>query len=495
MKFYKKTTLENYPQLIKEFHPSKNGKLKPKDFTKGSHKKVWWLCTKGHEWWAELKNRTLKGTSCPYCSGHRVSKENSLKFLFPELMKEWHPSKNGKLKPEDFHKMSHKEVWWQCTKNHEWKTEVYKRTFAKLNCPYCSGHRVSEENNLKVLFPKLVKEWHPTKNNKNKPEHFTKGASKKVWWLCTKGHEWKTEVYVRTRGGDCPYCAGKRASKENNLKVLLPELMKEWHQSKNGKLKPEHFVKGSHKRVWWQCKKGHEWQTMIYARTYLGNSCPRCTYKSSKAELRILSEIEGIFSDVYSRYKFKKTEIDIFVKEINLGIEYDGFYYHKNKIEDDRKKNNFLNKNGINVIRVRKTPLEKISLNDILVKNEVLKKSDLNSIMQSLQIFSGRKKQERIKEYFKKKNFINEKVFNKYLSYFPSPIPEKSLISVHSKFQKEWNYEKNYPLKPEYFYPGSNHRVWWQCTKGHEWQQTISNRNYGKVNCPHCSRRRVHSPD
>ncbi|WP_353507098.1 zinc-ribbon domain-containing protein [Bacillus sp. DX3.1] len=30
-------------------------------------------------------------------------------------------------------------------------------------------------------YPHLVKEWHPTKNNELKPEHFKRGTHLKVW--------------------------------------------------------------------------------------------------------------------------------------------------------------------------------------------------------------------------------------------------------------------------------------------------------------------------
>ena len=39
--------LSLYPDLVKEWHPTKNGDLTPNDFTHGSGKKVWWLCPKG----------------------------------------------------------------------------------------------------------------------------------------------------------------------------------------------------------------------------------------------------------------------------------------------------------------------------------------------------------------------------------------------------------------------------------------------------------------
>ena len=44
--------LRNNSELAKEWHPTKNGSLTPADLTLGSNKRVWWICSKGHEWQA-----------------------------------------------------------------------------------------------------------------------------------------------------------------------------------------------------------------------------------------------------------------------------------------------------------------------------------------------------------------------------------------------------------------------------------------------------------
>ena len=44
-----KKYLTEFPELIKVWHPTKNGDLKPKEFTHGSEEKVQWLCPRGHE--------------------------------------------------------------------------------------------------------------------------------------------------------------------------------------------------------------------------------------------------------------------------------------------------------------------------------------------------------------------------------------------------------------------------------------------------------------
>ena len=64
------------------------------------------------------------------------------------------------------------------------------------------------------------------KNNKLglDPRELTHGSGKKVWWKCSKGHEWKAACCSRTRGNGCPYCAGKKVCKDNyNLKKKLRE--------------------------------------------------------------------------------------------------------------------------------------------------------------------------------------------------------------------------------------------------------------------------------
>ena len=95
--------LTSFPELIKQWHPTKNGDLKPEDFTHGSHKKIWWKCSvaNDHEWEDTIYHRT-HGRGCVCCSGHKTVLSNCLKTTHPKVAVEWHPMKNGDLKPEDF---------------------------------------------------------------------------------------------------------------------------------------------------------------------------------------------------------------------------------------------------------------------------------------------------------------------------------------------------------------------------------------------------------
>ena len=81
--------------------------------------------------------------------------------------------------------------------------------------------------------------------------------------MCHQGHDWRAVVKDRTSGKGCPYCAGRRVGKDNNLAVRYPDLIKEWHPTKNGKLTPHKVMPGSHRKVWWICDQGHEWKANI----------------------------------------------------------------------------------------------------------------------------------------------------------------------------------------------------------------------------------------
>lgn len=92
-----KKMLSAVPALVLQWHPTKNGSLVPSDASAGSFQKAWWLCELGHSWEAVISSRT-KGNGCPYCANRIVLPGfNDLATLYPELAKQWHPTKNESL--------------------------------------------------------------------------------------------------------------------------------------------------------------------------------------------------------------------------------------------------------------------------------------------------------------------------------------------------------------------------------------------------------------
>ena len=66
-------------------------------------------------------------------------------------------------------------------------------------------------------YPRLVSEWHPTRNGNLRPADLAAGSNKKVWWRCSKGHEFILSPNTRTNNhrhtgqvGACSQCGGKK---------------------------------------------------------------------------------------------------------------------------------------------------------------------------------------------------------------------------------------------------------------------------------------------
>lgn len=67
---------------------------------------------------------------------------------------------------------------------------------------------------------------------------------------------------------------------ENDLATLRPDLAAEFNLSRNSPLEPSCLHSNSNKRVWWICKRGHEWQTSPSNR----GGCPACPRNNFKSQ-------------------------------------------------------------------------------------------------------------------------------------------------------------------------------------------------------------------
>ena len=203
----RKTLAEEHPELVPQWGTS--NELSPSDVSSGSHKKVWWVCEKGHTWEATIKNRALLGSGCPYCE-HRAVLEgyNDLQTLFPDIAKTWSP--RNESCPSEVSPSSNKAVLWVCENGHEWKARVADRTEGH-GCPYCTGQRVWKGyNDLATTHPALMAEW-SDKNTNLSPEAITYKNRSNVWWHCERcGNDYQAVVYAKANGRICPFCIAKR---------------------------------------------------------------------------------------------------------------------------------------------------------------------------------------------------------------------------------------------------------------------------------------------
>lgn len=259
---------------LREEYSSKNT-IPFTSLSRGSGKKVWWECALGHEWEATPLNRTAKNSGCPVCAGRKVlAGFNDLASAYPELAQQW-SAKNPK-KAHEVVKGSHKEVWWQCEKGHEWTAKISNRIYGGTGCPVCAGKKILPGvNDLATVQPILMKEW--SVNNTIDPTTIGSASEFYALWLCIRGHEWKAKISRRVYNKTgCPECARLRpAQPGNSLLDIYPHLAAEW-SSKNQQ-SAEEVSYGSKQKHWWECKEGHEWKSTISNRVTRPGQCPYCS--------------------------------------------------------------------------------------------------------------------------------------------------------------------------------------------------------------------------
>lgn len=257
----------------------------------------------------------------------------------------------------------------------------------------------------------------------------------------------------------------QKLSRKNNLQLNYPDIAKEWHPTKN-KIKPNQIQAKSGKVFWFICSRcKHEYSKQLYQRTFHGIGCTICNRgnsKVSKNQLRFYCELKKIFKNVDIEVRIKGSfYLDILIKDLNLGLEFDGSRYHKSekKIITDLKKNNLIKKKGIFLIRVRQRPLKKMNTQDVLVSQQLTSFNDIKYFLLSIKtnVELSEEINEKINKYLDNGKLINNKDYRKYISNYPNPIYKFTLEFKYPEIAREWDYEANYPFKPYQIGAGMGH--------------------------------------
>lgn len=473
------------PHLVKEWHTQRNGMLTPAMVSFSSSKKVWWNCDKGHEWQSSIYHR-YQGRGCPYCSGKKVCRENSLAFRYPKLAKEmWNSDKNGSLTPWDVTAGSGKEVWWQCKNGHEWHMKVYD--FSKgCRCPYCSNHRVSPKNALAVKYPQLAYEWNYEKNEGLTPATVACSSGKKVWWRCAQGHEWQERISNRSQlNYGCPYCSGKRPTQKHNLAALYPSLMLEWHPAKNQGLDPATLLPRSNRKVWWQCQEGHEWTAQVCSRT-AGTGCPYCAGK------RVWTGncLEQKYPHV-ARYWHPSKNGSLTPRDVTPHSSKAVWWRCERGHEWERKISYEINTSGCPYCSghwaCKENSLASLR-HDLAREWDFEKNASLSP--HDVTTKSKRRVWWRCDKGHRWQMNINVRcsgIGNCPYCMGKKVCEENSLLALHPKIAAEWDFQRNQKLTPELVTDRASKKVWWKCAKGHSWQALVRSRTVLGSGCPVCA--------
>lgn len=496
-------SLKDYPKVLDEWDYELNvDVLFPDLLPARSNKKYYWKCPKGHpSYLCSVDKRTHRNNGCPVCANYKVIKGvNDFESNHPELMVDWDYDLNTGIKPSELSLNSNTVVNWKCHKcGYKWSRRIRDSVEAIINCPKCS---LKEKGHRKHLFDlnkngclkdeKLLQDWDYDKNSVL-PTEVTPSSSIYIYWKChTCGYEWKAKLSNRTHGRGCPFC-GKRklVSGVNDLATIHPELVKEWHPTKNGDLKPSDVFSSANLKVWWICPACHEYQANINHRSAKqGTNCPICNSgrQTSFREQALFYYVRKMYPDAISRYKpdwIGKFELDIFIPSFNYAIEYDGVAWHKNeKFERETRKFKLCQEHGITLLRVKEKMPEGFGLelaNTIISSDDFESEEGFTKVLHMVLEHICWSRPYWIKPMdidLSRDRFEIMKYATQIKHSFADDFPEKA---------KEWHPTKNGTLKPMMFKSGSNFKAWWVCPDcGNEYEQSISHRKTGG-GCPKCA--------
>jgi hypothetical protein len=178
-------------------------------------------------------------------------------------------------------------------------------------CVYCAGQKVDWQKLEDAAAKKkgiLLSKVEDYKNNKTK-----------LLWKCAEGHEFKANWANIQSGKWCPTCAGNKPKTVTELQEAAT--------AKNGKFL-SHTYTTAHDYYEWECDNGHKFKSRWH-NVNSGKWCPDCQNKTSKPQKEIADFINELgFTTQFNCKLEGKLEVDIFIPESNIGIEYHGLFWH-----------------------------------------------------------------------------------------------------------------------------------------------------------------------
>ena len=97
----------------------------------------------------------------------KVNKLSTLSEIVPSLLKEWHPSANGNLTPQNVIIAYPEKLWWICRESHEWQATI-KCRLKRNDCPICEKQAAKKKVDLSLDLPTVSKNNRKSKRFKTK---------------------------------------------------------------------------------------------------------------------------------------------------------------------------------------------------------------------------------------------------------------------------------------------------------------------------------------
>lgn len=141
--------------------------------------------------------------------------ESSIAHLRPDLSKEWDEERNGKITPDMVAAGSNQKYYWRCPICDNVYEASPKHKSHGTDCPVCSSKSVmSGFNDLKTVYPELLKEWDYEQNSLD-PSDVLAGGTTPYYWKCALGHSYLCTIPNRIKGCNCSICSGKKSYQDS----------------------------------------------------------------------------------------------------------------------------------------------------------------------------------------------------------------------------------------------------------------------------------------
>lgn len=316
-------------------------------YTKGSDKiKVRHNCEycNNSEW--EIRAITFLKESdiskCPYCNGN-----NKNDYIFKNEVK--------KLVGDEY---TFLESYINSTKpilcrhekcKHEWYIKPNNFTNGGIRCPKCANNLEYDDKEFRRRLFNIVGDEYSIL------EDYTGCHNKILFKHNTCGHEWHVKPNdFLNRGTRCPVCSTVNKRKTNEeFKKELYDIVGDEYTTLSEYIRNSDKIKIRHNAC------GHIYEVRPNDILSNGNRCPKCSASIiSREETEVLDFISSIYKGDVSTNNRKildGQELDIYIPDLKIAIEYDGLYWHG----EDKKPNDYhinktleCNKRGINLIHI-----------------------------------------------------------------------------------------------------------------------------------------------
>lgn len=222
-------------------------------------------------------------------------------------------------------------------------------------CPRCKGSKLRDIFALtKNVFLERAEELHKNLYDYSEVKYVNYKTPVKIF--CNKHHEyfWKSPGDLLKPQG-CPKCSNEKQSL-NSIRsvsdtIRLASLI---HGNTYDYSKVE--LASCKNEVTVICKFHGEFSVTMDNHLNAKSGCPKCSHIVSKKQIELSEYVISLGFEILENYKLKNnTEIDIFIPSLNIGLEFNGLYWHSENYKPPAyhlNKSNNSNAEGIRLVHI-----------------------------------------------------------------------------------------------------------------------------------------------